>query len=842
MISSLVKDRRHWSKFKDDKDVSSAQRKQDLNKIALAAAPGEETSIPKPWMPKWMKEKMIFEAEEAKLQADALAAEADGGNNNNLAPVAKVKPRLNIVLIGPSNGGKSTIFGHLKLRFGRNVTKKTMINLEKKAMEQGKGNKKFAWVSDTTKVERDRDSTVTLSRSEIISERFSINVTDIPSQRNFLKTSLHGISQADAVVLVLSATEIDFNNAFHKYSIMHDHLFACIAYGIRQIVVVINKMDQIQYSQEIFQQREDRIVHYLIDVIGFIQEGITVIPIVATVGDNMFPSEPKNKKIQRALLIANENMPWYSLIEPSFRAVGTTLIERIDDLVAPPSHALTKLPMIVYDVGKGSTTNSPINSPFASPKNSPTSTPREMQGVTKIGFKDGTEKEEKEEKEGKEEKEEKKEPGENKEKEEKQSDRNNNSSNESSNSDDDDDDNENSNNDTDKDVETNVQNTTPTTTPTTTPKTSPKTSPRSNKSSKSSKFPTTRRGNAFRMPVSEVYRTSAGTIAVGRIVSGSIGCFEQIRVCPGPLDYENILADDDHDDTLIIPEEETDEEIEIRLALGEVAKIKTIQIWNKSIPKRSHVRRGDYVGLKLAARNVKVGQRKGRKNVTPLVRSGTVLGSFGIHQYPVRTVKEFHASIILFNLPCGNNETSLGISIGWSPIIDVHTAHVQCRMIEIILNKSRGKDDRVAPDIDPFADENRGDSRASRRTRRNKGKRNRKKKVIEEDDEEEELVTRKTMIKTGDCVDVRMVPFRPLVVEPFNVCPALSRFVLRDGNKVVGCGIVKSVKFGMHQGSANVLESSSSDEEDSDEDEDENEDNDIGSDNGNETDASSNIS
>ena len=341
------------------------------------------------------------------------------------------------------------------------------------------------------------------------------------------------------------------------------------------------------------------------------------------------------------------------------------------------------------------------------------------------------------------------------------------------------------------------------------------------------------------MPVSEVYHTSAGTIAVGRIVSGSIGCFEQIRVCPGPLDYENILADDDHDDTLIVPEEETDEEIETRLALGEVAKIKTIQIWNKSIPKRSHVRRGDYVGLKLAARNVKVGQRKGRKNVTPLVRSGTVLGSFGIHQYPVRTVKEFHASIILFNLPCGNNETSLGISIGWSPIIDVHTAHVQCRMIEIILNKSRGKDDRVAPDIDPFADENRGDSRASRR---NKGKRNRKKKVIEEDDEEEELVTRKTMIKTGDCVDVRMVPFRPLVVEPFNVCPALSRFVLRDGNKVVGCGIVKSVKFGMHQGSANVLESSSSDEEDSDEDEDENEDNDIGSDNGNETDASSNIS
>ena len=50
MIASMVgKDRRKWAQFKDDKDVSQAQREQDLGKIAKAA---EETNIkpPTPWV------------------------------------------------------------------------------------------------------------------------------------------------------------------------------------------------------------------------------------------------------------------------------------------------------------------------------------------------------------------------------------------------------------------------------------------------------------------------------------------------------------------------------------------------------------------------------------------------------------------------------------------------------------------------------------------------------------------------------------------------------------------------------------------------------------------------
>lgn len=309
--------------------------------------------------------------------------------------------------------------------------------------------------------------------------------------------------------------------------------------------------------------------------------------------------------------------------------------------------------------------------------------------------------------------------------------------------------------------------------------------------------------------------------------------------------FTDILKDDDYDDSEI-PEHETEMELEARLALGEVAKVKSIQMWNKLIPKRGYVRTGDYCAVRLLPTNKKLkkylnaqkkksnaSSKKKSQMVIPFVRPGAVLGSLCINQYPLRTVKEFSATIILYNLPCGNAETSLGVRVGYAPIVDVHTAHVQCRIIDIVKKRARGKDDRVPPKESFLVASNRNnDSRASRkRSRRGRraaeSRESRESKESRESrlrklKEKEDMEKKKITMKTGDCCDVRMVPFRPLAVEPFNVCPALSRFVLRDTGRVVGCGIVKSVKFGMHHGSHEVEESDSSsdDEEDFDDDND----------------------
>ena len=890
----MVKDRRKWSAFKDEKDVSQAQRTQDLQKIAREAAPGEETTIPKPWVPKWMKEKQEFEAEEAKHHAEA-AFEAANNNNkeDHLAPAARRKKNLNLCLLGPPNAGKSTLAGHLIHRFGQ-LTKTQLIALEKKAMQVGKGSRKFAWSVDRTKEERQCDSTMIVTRHGIEIERYSCCIIDVPSHRRFIKSAIRGISQADAVLLVLPATDLEFDVAMCKDSILHDHLFAALAFGIKQIVVAMTKMDLCDYNQEWFEIQREKVLRYLIDIIGFQLEGVEIVPIVATVGDNLYPSEPKNKRFQKALLEHNENMQWWN---------QETLIELLDELVAPPNEHVTNLPIVTYSAQQ-------LSSPSSLRLNSPASKMEDEESEDEKSGEDdeegeaedeGVEHEKGEERERDDDERGKGKTAEGKERKEDQAEE---------------EDGKTRDDELDvaaistaatarsslkgfqtilqkkfddcmykiqnlktddcmkriKDlkkigegkVKGNIHNreraaaggdeeggkegkkgeegevevegeilggsVSPTTLPPSPSSTFRKKSSlkinikEKSTSTKNRRNGGMRKGPALRMPVSAVYQVSGiGTVAVGRIVSGSIGLNEWLRVVPGPLDYMNVLADDDHDATIEVPEEETEEELEARLSLGEVVKVKSIQLWKQTLARHSHVKMGSYVGVRIVSLNSKVGVRKGQKTV-PLVRPGAVLGSFGLDQSPCRTVKEFSASIVLYNLPCGNSGLSLGISVGWAPIVHVHTANVQCRVVEVVHTHARGKDDRIPPEVDPLLSLARQqDSRASRR--KNKGKRKGKERGAHEvngdsnqysDDLEEDDTSKKQqiMMKTGDSAKVRFVPFRPLVVEPFDICPALARFVLRDSGRVVGCGLVKSVKYGMHHGSHEVDDESSSSEED----------------------------
>ena len=559
-------------------------------------------------------------------------------------------------------------------------------------------------------------------------------------------------------------------------------------------------MDTVKYSQEIYLEHKKRVILYLTKVIGFKKEGIDFIPTVATDGDNLFPIEAqvkkkKNLKYHKGLLVSNENMLWWRENNGADGAdvdgrakgkegqkgqheeeekevkegpVGQTLIQMIDNFVQPPTSSMTNLPIITYSTERTTDLTLAMMD----------------EDVAEEEEEEEEEEIEEEEEEEEKEKEEEGEKGEDGEKGEKNEE-----------NDDDDDDKAEHNSDKEKTNKKNKRN-----------------QLRKKKPSKSfwQAKPITRRGTALRMPVSKVYQIpGVGTVAVGKIVSGSIAQYEEIRIVPGPLDYMNVLKDDDYDTKIQVPEEETESELEARLALGEVGHVKSIQMWKKSIPKRGHVRVGDYCGIRIQAanKNIKKYLIKDRKTKRPLVKPGSVLGSCGLDQFPLRTVKEFCATIVFYNLPRGNvnNETSLGVTVGYAPLIDVHTAHVQCRIVDIIKKRARGKDDRIPPANDPFVDiDRKNDSRASRRNKsrgKSRGRTTESKDKLRNEKEIEELKHQKIMMKTGDCCDVRMVPFRPLVVEPFDVCPALARFVVRDSGRVVGSGIVQSVKYGMHHGS-----------------------------------------
>jgi sulfate adenylyltransferase subunit 1 (EFTu-like GTPase family) len=110
---------------------------------------------------------------------------------------------------------------------------------------------------------------------------------------------LTGASQADAAVLIVSAKE-----GIEEQTKRHAFLLKLL--GIEQVIVTINKMDLVEYSQEVFETLKERILEYL-STLGI--NPICVIPISALQGDNIA------KK--------SENTPWYK---------GKTLLEALDDL------------------------------------------------------------------------------------------------------------------------------------------------------------------------------------------------------------------------------------------------------------------------------------------------------------------------------------------------------------------------------------------------------------------------------------------------------------------------------------------------------------------------------
>lgn len=205
----------------------------------------------------------------------------------------------------------------------------------------------------------------------------------------------------------------------------------------------------------------------------------------------------------------------------------------------------------------------------------------------------------------------------------------------------------------------------------------------------------------LRIPISDVYKVSGvGIVPVGRVATGSLHPEDSVVIAPGNI----------------------------------ATSIKSIEMHHTSL---SEARPGDFVGFNL----------KGLSTKGALCR-GMVCGPAND---PPREALSFVAQIIVLNV---TNE----ITVGFTPVIDIHTAHVACKFVEII-------------------------SRIDRHTGA-------------------ELEKNPKCLRNNDAALVRLVPQRPLVVEAFNDCPPLSRFTIRDIHRAVAVGIVKSVKKKPSEGAA----------------------------------------
>ena len=183
--------------------------------------------------------------------------------------------KMNIVIVGHVDHGKSTVIGRLLADTGSLPEGK----LEQVKKECARNSKPFeyAFLLDALKDEQAQGITIDTARCFFKSKKRQYIIIDAPGHIEFLKNMISGAARAEAALLVIDAKE-----GIQENSKRHGYLLSML--GIRQIAVCVNKMDLVNYSQAEFKKIEADYRKFL-KQIGV--EPHAFVPIAAHPGENI---------------------------------------------------------------------------------------------------------------------------------------------------------------------------------------------------------------------------------------------------------------------------------------------------------------------------------------------------------------------------------------------------------------------------------------------------------------------------------------------------------------------------------------------------------------------------
>lgn len=182
-------------------------------------------------------------------------------------------PPLRIVIVGHVDHGKSTLVGRLIHDTGalpEGKFEQITQSCKKRGVEF-----EWAFLMDALQAERDQNVTIETTQIRFRHKKKSYVLIDAPGHREFLKNMITGAAQADAALLLVDAGEgVREQTKRHAYLL---HLM-----GVRQVAVLINKMDKISYDKARFDAVAHEVKTYLaeIDV-----SASAIIPISSKEGD-----------------------------------------------------------------------------------------------------------------------------------------------------------------------------------------------------------------------------------------------------------------------------------------------------------------------------------------------------------------------------------------------------------------------------------------------------------------------------------------------------------------------------------------------------------------------------
>ncbi|XP_053917466.1 HBS1-like protein isoform X1 [Cuculus canorus] len=240
------------------------------------------------------------------------------------------KQLLNLVVIGHVDAGKSTLMGHLLYLLG-NVNKRTMHKYEQESKKAGKASFAYAWVLDETGEERERGVTMDVGMTKFETKTKVITLMDAPGHKDFIPNMITGAAQADVAILVVDASRGEFEAGFETGGQTREHGLLVRSLGVTQLAVAVNKMDQVNWQQERFQEITSKLGQFLKQA-GFKESDVTYIPTSGLGGENLVTRSQ-----------SSDLTKWYE---------GKCLLEQIDSF-KPPQRSVDKpFRLCVADVFK----------------------------------------------------------------------------------------------------------------------------------------------------------------------------------------------------------------------------------------------------------------------------------------------------------------------------------------------------------------------------------------------------------------------------------------------------------------------------------------------------------
>src|ERR1700756_3375145 len=223
-------------------------------------------------------------------------------------PNGTTRPQVRIVIVGHVDHGKSTLVGRLLFETGSLPDGKLEML---KAVSARRG-MPFEWsfLLDALQTERDQGITIDTTQIRFRTGSRDIVLIDAPGHAEFLRNMITGASQADGAVLIIDALE-----GVRDQTRRHGYLLHLL--GVKQVAVVVNKMDRVDFSAARFDEISGEISAHLIGL------GVTpsaIIPISARDGDGVAARTPR--------------IGWYK---------GPTVVEALDAL--EPARPLEQLPL-----------------------------------------------------------------------------------------------------------------------------------------------------------------------------------------------------------------------------------------------------------------------------------------------------------------------------------------------------------------------------------------------------------------------------------------------------------------------------------------------------------------